>query len=275
MSKFSSRSQDGGIIAILTAALALALVAMMFITVGVVALRIGNSLPEGVDIYFIVPKTPQFQVSDEAGAWETDNQVSIFSSSYQNGENVTTVLSQTGEDIIAPGTVSTYAFCMYNDGNVAISYELSFSFDLKIDGVSANAQAFPLAIRMTRTDGSYVVGDSDKWVELKAGVMDTYKGVVGASSYEQFNLELMWAFEGNDALDTALGNAAAQSPVDLTFHVHSYAEASENSTALGGVVVNEGVNDGYEYGGTIRWKLFLPMLALMLMIGIYLVIWKL
>ena len=266
---------NNGLKALWTGLVTLAVIALLFITIGVVALRIGNSLPEGVDIILIVPKTPQFDVGDEKGSWETNTQVDIFSSSYQNGENVTTVLSQTGEDIIAPGTVSTYSFCMYNSGNMAMAYDLDFSFVLKINNVTANAEAFPLAIRMTRTDGAYVVGGSDKWVNLTAGVIDTYKGIVGASSYEQFNLEIMWAFEGNDELDTALGNAAAKAPVSLTFQIHSYAETSENSTAQGGVVVNEGVNDGYEYGGTIRWELFLPVLVLLCALGMYVVIWRL
>ena len=147
---------DGGLKALWTVLIALLTAALLLITVGVVALRIGNTLPERTDIFFIVPKNPEFNVGDAEGKWEVDKQVDIFSSSYQNGENVTTVFSQAGDDIIAPGTVSTYSFCMYNDGNMAIAYDLNFSFILKIDGVQTNAEVFPLSIRVTRTDGRHL-----------------------------------------------------------------------------------------------------------------------
>ena len=100
--------------------MAIAVIALLFVTIGVVALRIGNSLPDGTDIYFITPKHPDFDINDSENAWQTNQKVSIFSSSYENGQNVTTVLSQNGDDIIAPGTVSIYKFCMYNNGNVAM-----------------------------------------------------------------------------------------------------------------------------------------------------------
>ena len=130
-----------------------------------------------------------------------------------------TVLSQNGDNIIAPGTVSVYRFCMYNQGNMAVEYDLGFTFQLTIDDKAANAQSFPLQIRMTRTDGEYVLGGADEWLSLAAGKLGEYKGVVGASSYEEFTLELMWAFEGNDELDTALGNTSINLPVDLSFNI--------------------------------------------------------
>ena len=255
--------------------MAIAVIALLFVTIGVLALRIGNTLPEGTDIYFITPKNPDFDINDSENAWQTNQKVSIFRSSYENGKNVTTVLSQNGDDIIAPGTVSIYKFCMYNNGNVAIAYDLDFSFDLKIDGKAANAKAFPLQIRMTRTDGKYVVGSETKWVSLDAGKLGGYEGIVGASSYEQFTLELMWAFEGNDKLDTALGNTAVNMPISLEFEIGNYAEAAANTTAQGGVVVNEGLGEDYEVGGTIRWEPFLLVIAALILCGMYLVIFRL
>jgi hypothetical protein len=270
------RSRGGGLLnALFSGIMAIAVLALLFVTIGVVALRIGNTLPEGTDIYFITPKNPDFDINDSENAWQTNQKVSIFSSSYENGENVTTVLSQNGDNIIAPGTVSIYKFCMYNNGNVAIAYDLDFSFDLKIDGKTANAKAFPLQIRMTRTDGKYVVGSETKWVSLAAGKLGGYEGIVGASSYEQFTLELMWAFEGNDKLDTALGNTAVNVPISLEFEIGNYAEAALNPTTQGGVVVNEGLGEDYEVGGTIRWEPFLLVIAALILCGMYLVIFRL
>lgn len=260
-----------------TAIIVLFVIILSLLTVGILALRIGNTLPEGVDIIFIVPKHPGAHVEDKDGVWEKQTQVDIFSSQYVNGENQTTVLSQNGEDIIAPGTVSIYQFCLYNDGNMAIKYNLDFSFQLTIDGVESNADAFPLSLRMKDTNGKYVMGNEEKWVNLKAGKVGDYDGVVGASSYEQFTLEIMWAFDGNDKIDTAIGNAAAKSDVDLKFQIDSYAEESGNPSAQGGVVISkDAINyNEYEFGGTIRWELFAILLALLTVGVIYIVVWRL
>lgn len=106
--------------------------------------------------------------------------------------------------------------------------------------------------------------------------MSSYKGIVGASSYEQFTLEIMWAFEGNDELDTAIGNAAAKSSVDLKFKIDSYAEENFNPSAQGGVVVSQDTidYDNYEFGGTIRWDLFAILLALLAVGVIYIIVWR-
>ena len=160
---------------------------------------------------------------------------------------------------------------------MAIAYELGFSFELKIGGEEKNASAFPLSLRMTRTDGKYVMGGENQWVALEAGKVGEYDGILGASSYEQFTLEIMWAFEGNDVLDTALGNAAAKSSVDLDFEIEAYAEENGDSTAQGGVAISEDAAqyNEYEFGGTIRWEWFLVVLALLALCTLYLVIWRL
>lgn len=252
-----------------TTCVVIAMILLLFLTIGVAAIRITDTLPEGVDIFFIVGKEPSFGVKDDEVTWTDETEVSIFSSSYTNGENVTTVLSKEGDNVIAPGTVSVYEFCMYNDGNMAMSYDLDFSFDLAINGVNVNAQAFPLAFRLKRTDGAYVVGGEDKWVELEAGTLGEYSGTLGASSYEQFTLELMWAFEGNDELDTALGNEATKNPIDLTFKIGSYAENHSNPKAQGGTLVSE-TGEKLEYGGTIRWEWFILVIVLLVGLAFYL-----
>ena len=167
--------------------------------------------------------------------------------------------------------MSTYSFCMYNDGNMALAYDFSFSFVLTIAGIDTDAGAFPMFIRMTDTRGEYVIGGESEWVRLSSENLGECKGVLGAKSYEQFNLEIMWAFEGNDELDTALGNESTKSDVDLTFHINSYAEEHSDSTAQGGVPIMGDDYDQMEYGGTIRWKWFLVVLALLAICVFYLI----
>ena len=268
--------RSSGFKALWTGILALITLILLILTIGVVALRIGNSLPDGVDIFFITPKNPNAFVEDDEGRWDVNAQVQIFSSKYVNGEMETTVLSQNGDNVIAPGTTSVYEFCMYNNGNVALSYELGLKFNLKIDNKLANDKSFPLSIRLKRTDGTYVLGREDKWISLSAGELDSIDGILGASSYEKFTMEILWEFEGNDELDTLLGNTVANTPVDLKFETRSYAEAIYDTAAEGGVKISPSMDQyvEHELGGVIHWEGLLIVLAALVLCLLYLVIWR-
>ena len=107
---------------------------LLLMTLGIIALRVGNSLPEGTDILFIVGKNPSVEMGDEESKWEAGKQVNIFDAEYKNGEGATTVISQDGTKLIAPGTQTTYKFTMQNNGNMAVVYETDLDFILKIGG---------------------------------------------------------------------------------------------------------------------------------------------
>ena len=53
------------------------LVLSLLVTVGVIALKIGNTLPEGTDILFLVPKNPSYGTSDDQPEWTTDKKIDI------------------------------------------------------------------------------------------------------------------------------------------------------------------------------------------------------
>lgn len=239
---------------ILVLIMLLVFVVLCIATLGIAALRIGNTLPPGVDAFFIVQKDPSFQTQDgeTKEVWKDNTSISIFQSSYQNGENQTVILSQKGDDVVAPGTIMSYDFCICNDGNMAIAYKLSFSFLFEMQNQQVDAGAFPLSIRLQRKGSEYVVGDENTWVEITSQSMGKYKGALGVNSYEHFILEIQWVFEGNDVMDTILGNMSTETPVSLCFEVESYAEMHNNPEATGGIQVMDGGFDG-EAGGTIRW----------------------
>ena len=52
---------------------------LLLMTLGIIALRVGNYLPENTDILFIVGKNPNMDVGDnEVPSWQTGQQVNIF-----------------------------------------------------------------------------------------------------------------------------------------------------------------------------------------------------
>lgn len=97
---------------------------------------------------------------------------------------------------------------------------------------------------------------------------------MGASSYENFTLDLLWQFDGeDDELDTWLGDASASVDVTLTFEIRTYAEEHSDPSAKGGIPVQTKDNKE-EYGGQIRW-LYLAILILNVVVLIFYVLWLL
>lgn len=244
---------------------------LLLMTLGIIALRVGNSLPEGTDILFIVGKNPSVEVGDEENKWEAGKQVNIFDAEYKNGAGETTVISQDGTKLIAPGTRTTYKFTMQNNGNMAVVYETDLDFTLKIGGEVVRDYEFPLTVRLVNDRGEYIIGSETEWVQVAKASIASHPGLLGANSYETFELQLNWEFDGgNDALDTLYGDMSAEKGVLLTMQINTYAEEALDPTLQGGTKVE--VEGTEEYGGTIRW-LWLVMLLINAAIIVFYVAW--
>lgn len=234
---------------------------LLLITIGIIALRVGNYLPENTDILFIVGKNPSVEVGDDTKkSWESGQEVAIFQTSYENGEGVTTVVSEDGSALIAPGTEMSYRFSMYNNGNMAVWYETDIDFVLKIGGAKQTEYYFPLDVRLVSQSGQYLIGDEDEWVSVQNATISKHIGQLGSSSYETFTLELRWLFSGSDdELDTMYGNMSEEEGVSLTLRINTYAEEHLDPTATGGIRVD--VDGSQENGGTIRWLWLILLMA--------------
>ena len=243
---------------------------LLLMLLGIIALKVGNYLPEGTDIIFIVGKDPSV---DEEDVWESGKEVTIFKTNYVNGEGETTVVSQDGTKLIAPGTQSTYKFTMYNNGNMAVVYETDLDFVLTIGDEIQSEGVFPLKARLSTENGYYLIGDETEWVNVADATLSKHVSVLGARSYETFVLELLWEFDGgNDALDTMYGDASAEKGVKLTLGINTYAEEHIDPTATGGTRVD--INDKGEHGGALR-LLWIILLILIAAILIFYVSWLL
>ena len=229
---------------------------LVLMTLGIMALKVGNALPDGVDILYVVGRDPSFEnIDDDGKVWTNDTQVDIFSANHVNGEGVTTVVSQDGTKVIAPGTLSTYRFGAYNNGNMAIMYQTDVDFTFRLAGEEQEQYEFPLSVRLRTEQGKYLIGGENRWIPVDEAVATNHVSVLGAGCYEEFTLELLWAFEGgNDELDTMYGNMAVEGGVELTFGINTYAEEHIDPSAKGGTPINpEANNDKQEYGGEVRW----------------------
>lgn len=245
---------------------------LLLMTLGIIALRVGNYLPENTDILFIVGKNPSVEVGDDTQkTWESGKEVAIFQSSYENGEGITTVVSQDGSALIAPGVETNYQFTMYNNGNMAVWYETDLDFILKIGGEKQQDGAFPLQVRLLSQSMEYLIGNENEWVDVRDATLSQRIGQLGANSYETFTLELRWLFSGgNDELDTMYGNMSENRGVSLTLRINTYAEEHLDPAATGGIAVE--VEGSQEYGGTVRW-LWLILLMVNTVVLIFYIAW--
>ena len=245
---------------------------LLLMTLGIIALRVGNYLPENTDILFIVGKNPEVSVGDgEIAKWETGQRVNIFQSAYANGQGEPTVVSQDGTKVVAPGTLSTYRFTMCNSGNMAVLYEIDLDFILKIGTEVQETYNFPMQVRLRDASGNYLIGSETEWVNVKDAILNRHVSLLGAFSYETFTMELLWEFEGgDDELDTLYGNLAAQKGVTLTLGINTFAEEHFDSTAPGGTEYE--VEGTKEFGGTIRW-LWLTLLFINTAVLVFYVSW--
>ena len=211
---------------------------LLLMLLGIIALKVGHYLPEDTDIIYIVGKDPSVEEGEE-DIWESGKEVTIFKTNYVNGEGETTVVSQDGTKLIAPGTQSTYKFTMYNNGNIAVVYEIDLDFILKIGDKIQNEFIFPLKARLLIENGNYLIGDETEWVNVADATLSKHVSVLGARSYETFVLELLWEFDGgNDALDTMYGDLSVEKGVTLTLGINTYAEEHIDPAATGGTRVD-------------------------------------
>lgn len=244
---------------------------LLLMTLGIIALRVGNTLPEGTDILFIVGKNPSVEFEDSGGKWQAGRNTDIFRSEYVNGEGKSTVVSQDGTKVIAPGVKTSYKFTMQNSGNMAVVYQTDLKFELKIGDEVQTDYTFPLKVQLLNDRGEYVIGDENEFVNVQDAVLYGYPGLLGAYSYETFEFVLNWEFEGGcDELDTLYGDLSAEKGVTLTLEIKTYAEEALDPTAQGGNRIE--VEGTPEYGGTIRW-LWLTLLMINSGILVFYVAW--
>lgn len=169
-------------------------------------------------------QNPGFEASDDQTVWSTNTQVEIFRISYENGEQVITVHSDDGDQVIAPGTENSYTFKLKNTGNVALDY--SVAVDAYFTPVDIE---IPITGRLNRYDGTWVVGGKDSYASVSGLDAAEDKATLGPGKYTYYTLDWLWPFESeNDEYDTMLGNLAVEQDLIFTIVIKTNATESSN-----------------------------------------------
>lgn len=168
------------------------------------------------------PTRPGFEASDDQTVWATDTRVEIFRVSYVNGEQQVTVHSNDGDRLIAPGTENSYVFKLKNTGNAALQYAL------EVNATVTGADTLPVTARLSRYDGHWVTGDKDTYTDLAELDAAADQADLGAGRFAYYTLDWQWPFEGDDSLDTLLGNLSTERDITLTIEIKTVATLHEN-----------------------------------------------
>ncbi len=212
---------------------------LLLLTLGIVSFKVGNTLPNDSDVFLIAGKNPSTNSENEVQKWESSKKVDIFKTDYVNDENVVIVASATGDKIFAPGSTAKYKFSMLNNANSAIVYEIDVNFILRIGNQKEEMDNFPFKVRLYNDSGDYLIGSEDELEYINDAKLIKHLNVLGKTSYEEFTLEVKWAYEGeSDELDTQLGNYSSKDGVTLTFEINSSAEESVISSLEGGTKID-------------------------------------
>lgn len=190
------------------------------------------SAPAASSVFEAMPShRPGFEASDGQSVWTTDTRVEIFRVSYENGEGKVFVQGADGNKVIAPGAGNSYTFKLKNTGNVAMDYVM------EVDAfVSPSDLALPITARISRYDSRWVLGSGEEYAPMAS--LDTVEdtATLGAGKYTYYTLDWLWPFEdGDDGLDTLLGDRAEKEDLVFTVVIRTYATESDDPNAGGGL----------------------------------------
>ena len=211
------------------------LIILFIFSLIILVLRIGDFLPNGTDILFIEPKNPELVMDDDKVVWNGETKIEIFKVENINDEGIVTVLSGSGEKIIAPGTQGYYKFNFKNKGNIAIDYDCKINVYFQ-SSENSLVDNMPINIRLKDYNGNYLIGDENKWENINELEEFVDKQTIGKKCYVFYEFEWQWAYEsGNDELDTFIGNLSSSITIKLIVDISCVATQSDNYEAIGGL----------------------------------------
>lgn len=147
-------------------------------------------------------------------AWLTITELELFCASYENGEGKITVNSDSGDNVVAPGTSHSFTFALQNTAEFGLDYDIEVEAYFEIDGGN---EAVPVEIRLYDYNGNYLIGSPDGFEDLSDVNMASGSGSISAGYIAPYVIEWQWPFEGDDVYDTFLGDYFLETEVQVSF----------------------------------------------------------
>lgn len=150
-------------------------------------------------------ETPKVElVGGKDGVYHKE--IQVFYAEYGNDGKIS-VRSEFGDKVVAPGTENQYDLYVRNVGGVPISYVLEAQSFLTVN-IDGKQIEIPIEASFSAPNNNYLLGGEDNLEHLAQ--LDGVNDSSGLSPKHQakYTLHWNWPFEGDDELDTLLGNLA-------------------------------------------------------------------
>ena len=182
----------------------------------------GNVQPgDGNVTMAVTPMAPTMDNTQSGSPiWIGFSDLELFRMEYENESGEVTVSSQNGDKLVAPGTKNTYTFTLQNTGKIALDYTMTMEayFTMGINTIPLNA-------RLLDHKGNYVLGDENGMADIMELNNVSVTDSISSGYIAPFTLEWEWPFEGDDAVDTALGDLKVDVDAALTIVIKTVAES--------------------------------------------------
>ncbi len=175
--------------------------------------------------------------NDNALLWTGETTVEIFRISYDNESGETTVMSQDGLKILAPGTGNSYEFALENTTDYSLDYTLTMKA-----WFSDTEHPIPIYASVTDHDGNDILGNGGEKVPVLQLNEVNEAGVLASGNIQPYTLSWEWPFELDDEYDTLLGNLAAENSISLTVEILTTAQYNDDPNSPGGYPPQTGDN---------------------------------
>lgn len=144
-----------------------------------------------------------------------------FAKEYTGTGSATTVASSTEDKVVAPGTSKDMAsITITGKPEVAVKVSYAGNFELGDNWTTDNKDFYcPLKVTVKSTSGTTVIEKKTSKTEFETAVNDAIKAYsktydpntdLSKQGADNLTVSWEWAFDGDDAKDTALGKAAAE-----------------------------------------------------------------
>lgn len=205
-----------------------------------------------------------FEVKDVTQVWKTETAVELFKSDYKNVDGITTVQSEDGRKVIAPGTEGSYTFSLKNTSNTVADYKIWVEAKL-----SSNMTGVPIQTRMSASDG-WLLGGKNTWEAAADLDGVATAATIDAGKTAEYTIYWQWPFEqGEDAADTGFGNASVNQEMSYTVTIYTLTAAATDSGDSGSQKLS-----GVKTGDTTKIFLWIIVLVISASVISCLVIWK-
>ena len=143
-----------------------------------------------------------FIVEDNKKVWTEDTDIEIFKTTYTDNQGKIVVLGSNSNKVLAPGTSNTYTFTLKNTSLYEIEYSVKFEATFLNELLT-----IPIKVKLKEGD-EYILGSDEAYQDVTGLNQIDQTKKLQAEKEISYTLQWMWEFEGNDEIDTVLGNLA-------------------------------------------------------------------